>query len=203
MHRGLIDDSDVFSLEIDPRNPRQIFASACSGIYTSRDRGSNWVKLVGIPRDSRRTYTIRQDPKHEAVIYAGTSRGLWKSMDRGLSWKEISPLIVRAIAFDPRDSRKFVMATENTGLVVTAAGGETTHPAVAFAIHQNELYISGDEGATWSAVPSTRPERCLVLALAIDLEDPDYLYALAKGRGVFVLSLVGNPSITVGARKPN
>jgi photosystem II stability/assembly factor-like uncharacterized protein len=126
VHRGLIDDSDVFSLEVDTTNPRRVYASACSGIYLSQDRSDNWVKLAGVPRDSRRTYTIRQDPGNPSVVYAGTSRGLWKSLDSGGKWTQISPLVVKSIAFDPRDSRRFVMATDNTGLLETSDGGATT-----------------------------------------------------------------------------
>ncbi len=47
IHRGMIDDSDVLSLEVNLSNPQQIFASACSGIYRSEDAGANWNKIEG------------------------------------------------------------------------------------------------------------------------------------------------------------
>ena len=49
IHSGMIDDSDVFSIYIDPRSPKQVFASACSGIYQSPNGGEMWRKMMGIP----------------------------------------------------------------------------------------------------------------------------------------------------------
>ena len=36
---GLIDDSDIFSIRVDPNHPQLVFASACSGIYRSDSGG--------------------------------------------------------------------------------------------------------------------------------------------------------------------
>ena len=56
---GMIDDSDIFAITIDPRNPDHIIASACSGIYDSQNKGEKWLKVNGIPSQSRRTRDIR------------------------------------------------------------------------------------------------------------------------------------------------
>src|SRR3954452_11676848 len=37
IHNGMIDDSDVFSIYVDPANPINVLASACSGSYASAD----------------------------------------------------------------------------------------------------------------------------------------------------------------------
>ncbi len=37
IRNGMIDDSDIFAIDIDPRDPNHIIASACSGIYESKD----------------------------------------------------------------------------------------------------------------------------------------------------------------------
>src|SRR5580700_9732416 len=37
IHEGIIDDSDVLGLAVNPSNRDQVFASACSGIYRSDD----------------------------------------------------------------------------------------------------------------------------------------------------------------------
>lgn len=52
---GMIDDSDVFAIEIDSRNPDHLIASACSGIYETKNGGALWKKVQGIPSTSRRT----------------------------------------------------------------------------------------------------------------------------------------------------
>ncbi|HTB20413.1 MAG TPA: hypothetical protein VK708_19950, partial [Bryobacteraceae bacterium] len=51
---GLIDDSDIFSIRVDPTHPQLVFASACSGIYRSESGGQEWVKIHGIPGTHRR-----------------------------------------------------------------------------------------------------------------------------------------------------
>ena len=76
IHVGMIDDSDVFSIAVDNKTPEHIFASACSGIYASLDRGEQWHKLQGIPNTHRRTHIIRQDPgrsrRHLCRNHAGS-----------------------------------------------------------------------------------------------------------------------------------
>ena len=37
--QGIIDDSDVFSIIVDPKDPKVVYASACSGIYKSENGG--------------------------------------------------------------------------------------------------------------------------------------------------------------------
>jgi photosystem II stability/assembly factor-like uncharacterized protein len=65
------------------------------------------------------------------------------------------------------------------------------HPSrpLAFVAHHSTVYVSGDGGESWSALPSKGLERSLLQALVMDPEDPEHLYALAKGRGVFVFTL--------------
>ncbi len=46
---GMIDDSDVMSIVIDPANPENVHATACSGIYHSVNAAQTWTKYKGIP----------------------------------------------------------------------------------------------------------------------------------------------------------
>ena len=39
-NRAIIEDSDVFSIIIDPKDSNVVYASACSGIYKSEDGGA-------------------------------------------------------------------------------------------------------------------------------------------------------------------
>jgi len=45
----MIDDSDVMSIIVDPANPENVHATACSGIYHSTNGGAQWVKDEGTP----------------------------------------------------------------------------------------------------------------------------------------------------------
>ena len=79
---GIIDDSDIFAIDIDPRDHNHIIASACSGIYETRNAGGHWKKVQGIPSQSRRTRAILQHPSMPGVVFAGTTEGFWRS-ERG------------------------------------------------------------------------------------------------------------------------
>ena len=43
---GIIDDSDIFAIEIDAENPDHVIASACSGIYETKNAGASWRKVM-------------------------------------------------------------------------------------------------------------------------------------------------------------
>ncbi len=45
--QGVIDDSDVFSIIIDPKDPNVVYASACSGIYKSETAGGHVSEDAG------------------------------------------------------------------------------------------------------------------------------------------------------------
>lgn len=136
IHTGMIDDSDVFSIEIDAASPEHILASACSGIYLSNSGGGQWSKMLGVPRTSRRTYTIRRDPARKGVIYAGTSQGLWKSLNEGVAWTQISPMVVKSMAFESKGD-KIYFATDDRGLVVSADQGKTFKPINEGFVNRN------------------------------------------------------------------
>ena len=85
--KGVIDDSDVFSIIIDPEQPKIVFASACSGIYKSENAAELFKKIQGIPSTARRTRVLKQDPANRDVVYAGTTEGLYKTVDGGKSFR--------------------------------------------------------------------------------------------------------------------
>jgi len=55
INKGMIDDSDVFSIIVSSANTSEVFASACSGIYKSVSGGDQFEKVKGIPFTARRT----------------------------------------------------------------------------------------------------------------------------------------------------
>ncbi len=67
--QGVIDDSDVFSMIVDPSRPSVMFLSACSGIYRSDNYGSDFRKVQGIPATARRTRSLRHGPGRIAIRF--------------------------------------------------------------------------------------------------------------------------------------
>ncbi len=127
INKGMIDDSDVFSVIVDHDNPQVVFASACSGIYKSETGGNLFAKIQGIPFSARRTRVLKQDPTNENIVYAGTTEGLWKTVDLGKVWKRVTTaeVVVNDVMIDPRDSNKVLLATDRSGVMASTNGANT------------------------------------------------------------------------------
>ncbi len=201
IHTGMIDDSDVFSIQVDTRHPEHIMASACSGVYDSMDGGGHWTKL-STPTGAFRTHFVAMDPRHEGVVFAGTTDGLLKSVNGGHAWRKVSNDSVRSLAFDPGlDGRVFFAATSGTstpgGLLVSTDEGNTMHESdtgftnrnfttltgSGLALYSSSVYEAGTGGAyrtenfaaRWEHASGTAGDELVQMATAPD--DPKRLYA--------------------------
>ena len=125
--KGVIDDSDVFSIVIDRAEPANIFISACSGIYRSDSAGELFRKIQGIPYSARRTRMLQMDPTDHNIVYAGTTEGLWKTIDGGATWKHMtgSNIIINDVLIDPRQPSRVLLATDRSGVLASDDGGVT------------------------------------------------------------------------------
>jgi len=151
IHNGMLDDSDVFSILVDDRRPRRIFAATCGGIYRSLDGGSGWMKLNQAKGASFRTYHIAQNPLQPSVLLAGTTLGLIKSMDGGTTWRRLTTQPTRWIAFDPVRPNRVFVATDEAGLFRSDDAGESLQAInegfinrhfTALAIAENALVVT-------------------------------------------------------------
>jgi photosystem II stability/assembly factor-like uncharacterized protein len=174
--KGVIDDSDVFSIVIDREQPANVFISACSGIYRSDSAGELFRKIQGIPYSARRTRMLQMDPQDHNIVYAGTTEGLWKTIDGGTTWKHMtgSNIIINDVLIDPRQPSRVLLATDRSGVLASDDGGVTftasnrgfTHrQAAALLVDRNNsnalyagvlndkefggMFVSRDAGQTW------------------------------------------------------
>ena len=128
---GVIDDSDVFSIIIDPVNPGVMYASACSGIYKSENLGAMFHKIQGIPSTARRTRVLMQDPTESEHRLCGHDRGTLshggfrQDMDSVRTGPE---LIVNDVYINPDDSTRILLATDRGGVLVSNDGGYQLPP---------------------------------------------------------------------------
>ncbi len=175
--QGLIDDSDVFSIIVDPSNAKNIYLSACSGIYRSTDQGAKFTKVQGIPATARRTRVLMEDPKQPGIVFAGTTEGLWRTTDSGHTFvRNGNPgWIINDVNIDPENSKRVLLATDRTGVLLSNDGGITFTPAnrgfstrqisavAQDRAHPEKLYVgvindkaaggvftSADGGLTWN-----------------------------------------------------
>jgi photosystem II stability/assembly factor-like uncharacterized protein len=148
---GLIVDSDVFSIIVDPNRPNIVYASACSGIYKSVNAGAEFRggvtvnKTQGIPLEARRTRKLMQDPNHPETVYGGTTQGLYRTQDGGASWQRLTgpEVIVNDVLIDPTDSNHLFLATDYEGVLISQDGGASFQPSNAgFAARQVDAYTT-------------------------------------------------------------
>jgi photosystem II stability/assembly factor-like uncharacterized protein len=143
---GMIDDSDIFGITINPANPDQVYVNACSGIYRSGSAGEKWVKIPGIPFSARRTYKLLVHPSHPQIIFAGTSEGLWRSKDDGKRWMLLTSknLVIRSIVITPDNPNRVLIGTDDLGVRVSDnLGDDFTDTNVGF-INRHVLAIMPD-----------------------------------------------------------
>ncbi|MFL6448473.1 MAG: WD40/YVTN/BNR-like repeat-containing protein [Bryobacteraceae bacterium] len=207
IHTGMIDDSDVFSIYVNPLNSENILASACSGIYSSADRGDLWHKLMGIPNTSRRTHVIRQDPVTSSMIYAGTTTGLYKSLNGGAAWRTLTNTQANSMAFDPSNPQVIYMALQYEGIGKSENAGERISPInhgfvdrvisgvtvsgqklVAIETQEGEstgIFSSIDGGESWVQTPSPRMLNGVHMQAVVGLPDNDRFLLGASPRQIY------------------
>jgi photosystem II stability/assembly factor-like uncharacterized protein len=103
-------------------------------------------------------------------MYAATASGLLKTDDAGLNWRSVAGRIssngifLPSVVIDPQNpGTLYLVASSNSGRV--------------------QVLRSADGGETWSAENYTLPSG--ILALAIDPQNSDTLYAGTNGSGIF------------------
>jgi photosystem II stability/assembly factor-like uncharacterized protein len=177
--RGLIVDSDIFSMVIDPDRNRTLYLSACSGIYKSEDAGLLFRKINGIPSSARRTRVLREDPKNHEIVYAGTTEGLYKTENGGQTFHRLTgpDVIVNDVYVDPQNPNHVLLATDRGGVLASENAGRSFSESntgvsgrkvEALLVDRNDprriyagvvndksyggVFVSQDGGATWTHI---------------------------------------------------
>jgi photosystem II stability/assembly factor-like uncharacterized protein len=225
---GMIDDSDVFAVTIDQKNPDHIVASACSGIYESFNKGEKWAKIQGIPAQSRRTRDILQHPTMPGTLYAATTEGFWmKSTDGKWALTTQKELEINSIAVHPQAPNRVFIATNNYGVMVSNDGGrnfaqtnekftsrftytvtiDNERPNRMYATTHNTttgggfVFISNDGGVTWQSGKNMDVTRISPFSLIQDRVNTNTMY-LATNVGMFTSIDRGNTWKQITVPKP-
>ena len=214
IRNGMIDDSDIFAIDINPHDANHIIASACSGIYESKNSGESWRKVQGIPSQSRRTRAIMQHPSVPGIVFAGTTEGFWRS-DKGGdpdSWMVTTSrqLEINSIAVHPSRPDMVYIGTNNYGIMVSSDGGksfipmnsgysgrfanailadrETPNRVYASTINTATgggfFFVSNDNGESWRPSMRSMPSRLITYSILQDSRDGNLIY-LGTNLGVY------------------
>src|SRR6266480_7065179 len=227
---GIIDDSDIFAIDIDPRDPNHIIASACSGIYETSNAGDGWAKVQGIPSQSRRTRAIVQHPSIPGLVFAGTTEGFWRSAKGGdnNSWMVTTSrqIEINSIAVHPRNPNTVYIGTNNYGVMVSSDGGKNFVPSnngysgrfvntimpdrengsriyattINTATGGGFFFVSSDGGATWSPSMRNMPPRLIGYSILQDESDANVIY-LGTNLGMYRSADRGSSWAPMAARK--
>ena len=203
--KGLIDDSDVFSVIVDKSNSSVVFASACSGIYKSENAGEQFHKIQGIPFTARRTRVLKQDPSNPEIVYAGTTEGLWKTTDLGKSWKRVSDpeVVVNDVMIDPRNSDRVLLATDRAGVLASNDGVRTLAASNHGYAHRYVSSIVADQNDSNALVVGLVNDRELGGVFVTRDRGGNWIQKSAGlgGRDVFTLKLASGGELVAGTNR--
>ena len=207
---GMVLDTDMFSITVDPETPENIWVATCGWVYNSTNAGDLWTRY----RDgfnNRRIHDVEVDPCDKNTVYAGSVAGLYRSDDNGKSWYVVSDenLVVNSVVLHPQRPQRIVLGIEGDGVYVSNDRGKTfqrasdglhnlrittlapdpfeknrVYAAVAFGGTASGIYRSDDAGKTWARASRTPlPE---VLSMDITIEaDAEVKFIAGTEKGFF------------------
>jgi hypothetical protein len=159
----------ISALAQHPKDPRIFYAAVGGvGVFRSNDGGRTWTVGSGASVLGYDDH-LYADPQDLNVAYLISQFGdSFKTVDGGATW---SALTVRALdmAIDPRDTKTLLVCYDASSGGITNSG----------------ILKSKDGGATWRLTAGSAQSDPQFVALAQDPQQPDVLYAWAKGSGVF------------------
>src|SRR6266498_3087728 len=180
INEGLIDPLtgisplDVWSLAIDPKNPKTILAgSRFSEIFKSVDGGQTWQsKTLGGFNVALETSAFQFDPSNSSRVLAATTQGLVRSTDGGESWSTYGNV----------NDSFYTLVTDPSSATTLYAGN----------VSGSGIFKSTDSGAHWTTINKGLPSNQgatgalpLVLGFGVDPAHPATVYAGTYGNGLY------------------
>jgi photosystem II stability/assembly factor-like uncharacterized protein len=198
--------TEALKVEVDPGDPKVVYAATAYGVFRSSDRGETWLERN---RGLGSTFAsdIVVDRANRDRLLVATEGGIYASARRGERWVPagLEGKGVRTLAQDPVRARIFWAGTEDDGVYRSEDGGGSwraynhgaplvtvyaiaVHPGnpdrVYLGTHEGGVYRSDDGGRSWR--PKTAGlGQTVVHALAILPSDPDIVFAGTINGGLY------------------
>jgi photosystem II stability/assembly factor-like uncharacterized protein len=169
--------TDGLGFAVDPSNPSRMLVSSTEGfdgtpgIYETLDGGANW-QVLPIETDAMRLWISPLDPK--VILAATVDTGLLRSADGGQTWTLVLTSVAQELdVWQLRDH-----PTPGWVLAAIAPNEGSTDPG-------GGLYLSQDEGATWSRLSAQ-----MATSVAVSAANPSLM--LLGGFGLQVSTDAGS-----------
>ncbi len=126
----------IHLLQVDPMNSATVYAASRSGhLAKSADRGATFTALAVPIGGTDDIYTLRFEPGKADHLWLASEKGLFRTTDGGASWqrsdRDSGRYLLRAVSFDPADTRLMLAASSGAGIYRSADGGATWAPSSA------------------------------------------------------------------------
>jgi hypothetical protein len=130
----------IYSIQVDPANPSNVYALTKNGLYKSTDGGAHWIAAssgLGFVSPSGSILPgnlLAIDPQHPATVYAGAFAGIYKTTNGAANWTLASTGMPtfpnpQAVAVDPNTPATLYVGTYSSGLFKSTNGGASWNPA--------------------------------------------------------------------------
>jgi photosystem II stability/assembly factor-like uncharacterized protein len=222
-----IHGGDGFEAQIDPKNPRIIYAESQDGNISRIDKVSNERKSIRpLPARGEAPYRwnwntpILMSPHNPETIYVAANF-VFKSTDRGQSWTKISPDLTSATNRDELPlmgiTGKEITIARNDGVqsygnIVQLVESPKNAGVLYAGTDDGKVHMTRDGGKTWTDI-TTRfpgvPKNAYVSRLTASAHDVSVVYATfdnhrADDYGTFIYASVdgGNNFRSIGEGIP-
>ncbi|HSD10658.1 MAG TPA: YCF48-related protein [Candidatus Binatia bacterium] len=162
-------EGSIWGLSIDPVHPSTVYAASFGGVWKTNNGGASWKRVL---RDS--AFNVGIDPRRPKTVYAAGVKGrsrtsrdsIYKTVDGGVTWRASGPPGLHDNVF----GHPIVVDRQRAGMIY--AGGS------------RGLFISANQGGTWTKSLALRKAFSGVNAIALDPVRASVLYVGTSTRGV-------------------
>lgn len=207
---GMVLDTDMFAIHIDPLQPDNVWVATCGWVYNSKNTGDLWTRYRD-GFDNRRIHDVKIDPCNPDVVYAGSVAGLYRSDDSGKSWYTVSDegLVINSVVLHAQRPGRIILGIEGDGVYVSNDRGKTfvrsseglynvrvttmapdpfernrIYASVVFGGASSGIYRSNDAGRTWERASKGLLPEVLSLTIASDA-DAEVKFIAGTEKGFF------------------